>query len=120
MANSSFFRELALRQTYLNPDVLPELYMSLHEDDPDGMGNAELGGYERQRIVLMEVAPGVASNTNILEFSSLPRSTVTHFGIWDAVAEGHFLTDGMMPEPMDMKNGQNLRWREAELVIRLG
>ena len=122
MGNSVFLRDLVLAKTLLARSALPQIFVSLHEGDPGDTGRAELAGgeYVRQMLILGRSAPGVATNQRDIEFDGLPEAAITHFGIWDARAEGHYLTGGPLGVPTTVAERQALRWREAEIVLRIG
>ena len=119
--NSRYFRDLVLRHTLLDAAVV-EPYMSLHVGEPGEIGVAELAGegYERQPLELARSAPGTVTNQNNVEFRDLPAGLVTHFGVWDARTGGNYLSGGPLMVPHQLYLGNNLGWREAEIVIRAG
>lgn len=120
--NSPYARDIMLKATYLNRDILPQLYLSLHTGDPQDDGSAELigGEYERQQLVLSRTAPGVAANENVMMFQNLPSSLVTHFGIWASARGDDFLTGGQIAMPQEVPQGGLLRYRENDFVLRIG
>jgi len=122
MSNSAYLRDLVLARTLLSPDILPDVYISLHSGDPgeEGAGEVSGRGYSRQRVELGRIATATAANTNTMEYEEMPESTVTHFGVWDAQMKGRFLTNGLLTVPQQVFSGQALRWRPGELVIRVG
>ena len=119
--NSRYFRDLVLRHTLLDAAVV-EPYMSLHVGEPGEIGVAELAGegYERQPLELARSAPGTVTNQNGVEFRDLPAGLVTHFGVWDARTGGNYLSGGPLMVPHQLYLGNNLGWREAEIVLRVG
>lgn len=120
MPNSPYFRDLLLQRSPLLDGT--GAYMSLHIADPSIDGRAELGGggYERQRLDLVRTAAGTMANENEIAFESLPTATARFFGVWDAQEGGHFLTGGSLLSPVELQAGQALRYRETDLVLRIG
>ena len=120
MGNSAYFRDLLLQRTLLDLDDGP--WMSLHTADPgnDGASEVKGGNYERQRLSLVRTAPGTAANDNEISFDGMPAVKVVFFGIWDSQTSGRFLTGGTLLSPVELGAGQALRYRETDLVLRLG
>lgn len=120
MANSVYFRDLLLERTLL--DLPDGAWMSLHTADPGNDGGAEVGGgnYERQMLSLVRTAAGTAANDNEVSFDGMPAVRVVSFGIWDSQVAGRFLTGGTLLGPVELGAGQALRYRETDLVLRLG
>ena len=123
MAYSNYLRDLIIDRTLLDPAIFPDgLFLSLHDRDPGLTGNNELegGAYTRLSLPLVRSGPGAVVNEQLIEFEDLPRSTVAYWGLWSARAEGQFLAGGPLLTPFAVAEGQNLRWRESDLVIRIG
>jgi len=123
MGNSVFLRDLVLHRILLDKEIMPGgLYISLHSGDPGVSGANEIqgGGYNRLAIAFTRSAPGAAVNIDAIEYEDLPRSEVTHFGIWDARIGGNYLTGGTLLIPQTILQGQSLRWRESDLTLRVG
>ena len=116
MASSLFMRDLMLRRSYLDKELFPELFLSLHTADPEetGVREVEGGGYMRQLIDFADVAPGTMNNVNRIDFDDVPPAPITHFGIWDA--EGRFL---MGERWTAVEQTRDLRLRPGELVLRI-
>ena len=121
MGQSNYFLDWILKSTLVGPSAAP-VFMSLHNSDPgaEGMGELRGHGYGRHTIIFQRAAPGVASNTETVEFADLPEAKVGYFGLWDAVAGGHYLIGGELLATQQGESGQALRWRAAELIISIG
>ena len=117
MGNSPYMRDLLLTRTLLDRGVFPALFVSLHDDDPAGSGLNEVQT-PRRALTLARTAAGVAVNTEEVEFVSLPVTVVTHYGIWSEERGGMFLTSGKWLTKQPVLEGQNIRLRANDLVIR--
>lgn len=122
MGNSDYLRDLVLRRTLLDAEQFDELFVSLHGVDPgdEGIGEVTGGGYARQLVRLRRMGPGMAANENTIEYDRMPAAQVSYFGVWDAREGGNFLTGGGLLVSQSVRAGQALRWRESELVLRVG
>ena len=122
MGNSDYLRDLALKRTLLDASVFAHLFVALHQVDPgdEGVGEVDGGGYRRQEVDLTRLGSGTAANANVIEYDDMPRAHVGYFGIWDAREGGNFLTGGILLVPHEVVAGQALRWRERELLLRVG
>ena len=100
----------------------PMLFLSHHDGDPGEGGAGEIvgGSYARQGIMLVRTAVGTLANSDPVEFNFLPKSQVNFFGLWTARTGGEYLTGGPLSRGIVVEEGQSIRWRETELVIRLG
>ena len=121
MSSSLYFREMLLRHTILDSGVFPRLFLSLHDEDPGEFGASEIDGlsYERQVIVFGN-GSSQTSNVNLIEYDWLPASRISHYGIWDSVRGGRYLLSGELEVAQALQEGQALRWRPDELIIRIG
>lgn len=123
MPNSAHFRDLLLSRSLLDAEAFPTgVWMSLHLDDPGSEGIREVtgGNYARQPLVLVRTAAGTAANETPIEFDSMPKASLRYFGVWDAQEGGRFLTGGALLGPVELSAGQDLRYRETDLVLRIG
>lgn len=80
-------------------------YVSLHTANPGLAGGSEVAGgagpYARQLGTFDAAAAKATQNSAIIDFAGMPAVTVTHVGLWDALAAGNFLwygplTDGVV------------------------
>ena len=99
-------------------------YVSLHTADPTDTGASEISGnaYARQGPVVFANAganPTVASNSAIVTFPAATGAwgTVTHFGVWSAVAAGTFRGSGAVTTPKAVNTGDTARFAANALTI---
>lgn len=97
-----------------------EIWISLHDDHPDGDGNHEIGGgsYERQRVIFSEPSGNLVINDNDVEFEDLPEVTIRWIGLWDAEAGGNFLYQGELGTPRQASSGDNLTFNAGGFGVR--
>lgn len=95
----------------------PHLYASLHSSDPGPKGRHELrgGGYGRfpanSAFTGAESKDGTRKTVEEISFEALPRTTVTHLGLWDSRSGGNFLWSFEMKTPVKCSDGATLRLR---------
>ena len=118
MANSDYLADLIMERVLLAFD---SLYVSLHGGDPGRIGAGEVQGlgYKRQQIGFAKASPRAVGNRDAIHYDDLPQSDLSHFGVWDASASGHYLTGGLMEFPLSVRQGQSLRWRANELLLTI-
>jgi hypothetical protein len=99
-------------------------YVSLHTADPGDTGASEVAGgaYARQGPVAFANAgnnPTVASNSAIVTFpvAIAAWGTVTHFGLWDALAAGNFRGSGALTTSKLVNSGDTARFPANGLTI---
>jgi hypothetical protein len=92
---STFLRNTIIDHLLRNQAYTPPatVYVSLHTADPGLTGANEVtgGSYARQALTLSAGSAGSTSNTNLLQFNSMPATTVRGIGLWDASSGGNFL-----------------------------
>ena len=68
-------------------------HLSLHDGLPGETGANEIvgGSYARQPTAFGAASGGVATNSAQEEFTDMPAVTITHAGLWDALAAGNFM-----------------------------
>jgi hypothetical protein len=73
-------------------------FVSLHTADPADTGANEVvgGSYIRQQAVFGAAASGTLSNTNNIDFVSMPAVTVVAWGVNDASTAGTFFQTGWL------------------------
>ncbi len=69
------------------------VYASLHTADPALTGANEVtgGSYARQAAAFNAAAAKATANSGTIDFTGMPAATITHVGLWDALAAGNFL-----------------------------
>lgn len=96
-------------------------YVSLHTADPGENGANEVagGGYARQQAAFAAAAVGATTNEDDIDFSNMPAKTMTHVGIWDALAGGNFLWGGALATPRTTDAGDVFRLFVGDLNVTL-
>ena len=99
------------------------VYVSLHTADPGTTGASEVtgGSYARQLASSSFAAAGSgskASNANV-DFASMPATTVTHAGIWDAVSGGNFLSGAALAASKVVNAGDTFRLPSGQLTATM-
>jgi hypothetical protein len=99
-------------------------YVSLHTADPGATGASEVAGgaYARQGPAAFSNAgsnPTVASNSAILTYAAATAAwgTITHFGLWDALASGNFRGSGALNTPKAVNAGDTARFAAGALTL---
>lgn len=98
-------------------------YISLHTQDPTDTGTTgEVtgGSYARQNCTSWTTATGGALDNNLeLNFSGMPATTVTHFGIFSASSGGTCIMTGNLLQSKTTLAGETLRLPVGDLDITL-
>ena len=98
-------------------------YVSLHTADPGETGVSEVtgGSYARQAATFSAaVNPGGTIATSAaLVFASMPATTVTYVGVWDASTAGNFLWGGALVASKVTNAGDTLRIDTGALTASL-
>lgn len=78
-------------------------YLSLHTADPGSTGASEVAGgspaYARTAITWNPASGGSIDDATSSALNVPGSTTVTHFGLWDALSAGNFLMGGALPVP---------------------
>ncbi len=93
-------------------------YISLHTGDPGGTGAAEVtgGSYARQSASFGPANAGAASNDVAVDFVTMPACTVTHMGVWSALA-GTWLWGGILTASKVVNAGDTFRFAIGNLTL---
>lgn len=125
MSLSNYLEEKLLNHvfggtTYSQPAAV---YCSLHTADPGETGASEAtgGSYARQAITFAAASnPGGTKATSAdLVFTSMPASTITHVGVWDASSAGNFLVGGALAASKTLNAGDTFRITSGNLTVSL-
>ncbi len=116
------------------------IFLSLHSADPGDTGASELtgGGYGRvdvgasayniwkstQGTSANEASSGTGgqtSNVNALAFAAATAdwATATHFGLWDSLTTGNFLTGAALSAPKTVQNGDTPSFAADVLTVTI-
>lgn len=120
----SNYAELALLDAVFNAvsfGLAGDPYISLHTADPGETGASEAagGGYARQQAAFAAAAAGATQNSAIIDFTGMPAATITHVGVWDALAAGNFLWGGALTAPKTTNAGDTFRIAAGDLDVTL-
>lgn len=125
MALSSFLRSSLIKHVlkeaaYSQPT---NVFASLHTADPGTSGASEVtgGSYARQNVNTSwaaESGGSKATNANV-DFTSMPATTVTHIGLWDASSAGNFLWGGELSASKTTNSGDTLRLTSGQVTASL-
>ena len=94
-------------------------HISLHTTDPVGDGSNEVtgGSYVRKPATFGAAAGGAADNTVAVEFTLMPACTVTHCGIWSALA-GTWQQGGALTASKTVNAGDTFRFPIGDLDVQ--
>lgn len=96
------FRNVA----YTSPSTV---YVSLHTASPTDAGGSEVtgGSYVRASASFAAATNGTIANSSQVAFASMPTTTVTHFGVYDALSAGNLLWWGDVSPDVSFTAGEN-------------
>lgn len=123
MSALSDYAENAVGNHLLRNVALPSpttVYLALFTADPTDAGTgAEVtgGSYIRKAVTFGAPTNGVFTNNASVTFESMPSTTVTHWGIFDAVTAGNLLFHGAWQSATGVNAGQNLSVAIGALTI---
>jgi hypothetical protein len=106
MATATDFSENLILDTLLPNGVI---YLALFSSAPtEAGGGTEVagGGYARQLCDFDPAAGGVSLNTDPIQFTNMPATTVTHWAVFDSNAGGNMLVYGALTSPQIFSAGQ--------------
>ena len=124
MSLSNYAEEKVLQALFNNVTyAVATPYMSLHTADPGETGASEAAGgtYTRQ-LTDFNVASnpaGTVTNNGIVDFTLMPACTITHVGVWDAVAAGNFICSGAFASSKVVNAGDTYRVPDVSLTVTL-
>jgi len=96
-------------------------YVSLHTADPGETGASEAAGgsYARVQAAFGASSGGAVANTGNIDFAGMPSTTITHVGIWDALAAGNALWSGALAASKVVNAGDTFRIPTGDLDVTL-
>ena len=109
---------LLLRGTALTSPAT--IYLALFTTNPTdaGTGTEVAGGsYARQVITFGAPTNGVFSNDSTCTYGDMPAATVSHWGIYDALAGGNLLYHGAWATPVEYTAGQTAHVNADQVQI---
>lgn len=123
---------IAVKSTYLKQAVIKaalgeasfpaisNVYLALYTNDPTiaDTGTEVVGGsYARQQLSFAAASGGSKVSNTSETFSSMPATTVTHWGIRDASSGGNLLYFGSFDLPIQLNATDNLTIASGDIVI---
>lgn len=123
---------LAVKSTYLKQAVIKaalgeatfptitNTYLALYQTNPtvDDVGSELSGGsYARQQLSFANAVGGAKESNTSENFTNLPASTVTYWGIRDASSGGNLLYFGAFDLPIQLDAGNSLPIASGDIVI---
>lgn len=123
---------IAVKSTYLAQAVIKaslgeatfptitNTYLALYTNDPTiaDTGTEVVGGsYARQQLSFANASGGAKVSNTSETFTSMPATTVTHWGIRDASSGGNLLYFGAFDLPIELNATDNLPIASGDIVI---
>ncbi len=123
---------IAVKSSYLRDKIIKHvlaeasytaptnIYLALYTTNPtvDDTGTEVTGGSYARQLLSFANASGGAKVSNTSEtFSSMPATTVTHWGLRDASSGGNLLYFGAFDLPIQLNAGNNLPINSGDIVI---
>lgn len=123
---------IAVKSTYLRQAVIKaalgettfptitNTYLALYTNNPTiaDTGTEVVGGSYARQLLSFANASGGAKVSNTSEtFTSMPATTVTHWGIRDASSGGNLLYFGAFDLPIELNATDNLPIASGDIVI---
>lgn len=99
---------------------ISNVYLALYTTNPtvaDTGTEVSGGSYARQQLSFANAVDGAKTSNTSETFSSMPASTVTHWGIRDASSGGNLLYWGAFDLPIQLNAGNNLTINSGDIVI---
>jgi hypothetical protein len=95
-------------------------YISLHTADPGATGASEVAGgsYARQAASFGAAAAGSMATDALAEFTDMPACTVTHAGLWDALA-GNWIVGGALTASKTVNAGDTFQFTTGNLSLAI-
>jgi hypothetical protein len=93
-------------------------YISLHTADPGTTGASEVtgGSYARQAASFGAASGKALATDAAVEFGPMPACTVTHYGVWDALA-GAFVLGGPLTASKVINSGDTFRFPTSQMTF---
>lgn len=123
MSQASNYLETALLNHVFRNTALTSpatVYLALYTTNPgdDDTGTEVSGGsYSRQAIGFDAPSGGAIVNSSDVNFTSMPGTTVSHWGVRDASSGGNLLAYGSYSTPVDVTAGETFTQQAGTLTI---
>jgi hypothetical protein len=105
--------------TFTKPE---ELWVALHSSDPTPAGTIATevvgGSYSRLQVILTSPVNGISSNTEELQFGTLPTVSpgITHISLWDSETDGEMLYYDDIPSVI-INSGDRIRIPAGNFIV---
>lgn len=123
IAVKSTYLKQAVIKAALGEDTFPSIsnvYLALYSNNPtaDDTGSEVSGGsYARQQLSFANASGGSKVSNTAETFSSMPATTVTHWGIRDASSGGNLLYFGAFDLPIPLNATDDLDIASGDIII---
>lgn len=100
-----------------------QVYISLHSSDPAGDGANEISGgsYARQTLMQFTQAKnGEKASSKDLMFEDMPKTAVTHIGVWDKPTGGNLLWGAELLAKKNVDEGDTFKVGAGRLILGIG
>lgn len=123
---------IAVKSSYLRDKIIKHVlgeasytmptnvYLALYTNNPTiaDTGTEVVGGsYARQQLSFANASGGSKVSNTSETFTSMPATTVTHWGIRDASSGGNLLYFGAFDLPIELNATDNLPIASGDIVI---
>lgn len=123
---------IAVKSTYLRQAIIKHvlaeasytaptnIYLALYTTNPTiaDTGTEVVGGsYARQLLSFANASAGAKVSNTSETFTSMPATTVTHWGLRDASSGGNLLYFGAFDLPIELNATDNLTINSGDIVI---
>lgn len=100
----------------------PTPYVALFTTNPNeaGTGGVEVSGgsYARKTVTFSAASGGVSANSAVVQFLNMPATTLTGFGIYDALTGGNLLAVSTLTgAPVSVSNTQPVEFSVGDLTV---
>lgn len=124
---SDYLAKKILDEVFTNTNFVPPVtvYVSLHTADPVGTGVGEVVGGAYARVASTWGAAVLATHANattadaVFPAATADWGTITHFGVWDALAAGNFLWGAILPTQQLIQNLDTAKFPAGLLTASL-
>jgi hypothetical protein len=103
--------------------LLATSFISLHSKNPKGTGESEIFGESYGRVdasALLSLAEnGEKVSSGDISFKNLPKTLITHIGIWDSADGGNFLWSIELSEERSVHGGDSFTIPATALQLGL-
>lgn len=119
---SIYLRNKLLDKIFGGTNFTFNVYVSLHTASPGTTGANEVTGGSYARVLITQwssaSSASLTNETSVL-FASMPATTVTHVGVWDASTSGNFGMGGPLDSSVVVGSGQSVALTVGEVTVAM-